>query len=72
MYFPPMLYLFRAGDLFLGYFVIKKGHCLEIDLLGNVMVRGPGDSVGMLRFGFSILLKWVPFLEGLYSVFLYG
>ena len=48
LYFTPKTYLFRGGDLFIGYFIIKKGFCLEIDLLGNVMVRGPGDSVGML------------------------
>ena len=48
LFFPPRVYLFRGGDLFAGYFIIKKGYILEIDLLGNVMVRGPGDSVGML------------------------
>ena len=48
LYIPPKTYLFRSGDLFLGYFIIKKGHCLVIDLLGNCTVRGPGDSVGLL------------------------
>ena len=47
LYFPPQTTLFYAGDLFLGYFIIKRGLVLEIDLLGNVLVRGPGETVGV-------------------------
>ena len=48
LYFPPKTTLFHAGDLFLGYFIIKKGQVIEIDLLGNVLLRGPGASVGVV------------------------
>ena len=48
LYFPPRTTLFNAGDLFLGYFIIKKGLVIEVDLLGNVLLRGPGEAVGVV------------------------
>ena len=46
--YPPQSYMLIAGDLHQKMFLIKRGYCVEVDILGNHILRGPGDLVNFI------------------------
>ena len=48
MIYPPKSYMGIAGDLHQNLFLIKQGVCIEVDILGNHMVKGPGDMINLV------------------------
>ena len=48
MVYPPQSYLLLAGDLHQKMILIKHGICIEVDVLGNITLRGPGDTLNLI------------------------
>ena len=48
MIYPPQCYMLLAGDFHRKQFMIKRGICIEIDILGNHTLRGPGEVINLL------------------------
>ena len=48
MIFPPQSYVAISGDLHQKLILIKRGIFIEVDILGNHMLRGPGDLINVV------------------------
>ena len=48
MIYPPQCYMLITGDLHRKQIMIKRGICIEIDILGNHTLRGPGEVINIL------------------------